>query len=129
MKSSPYICMLALLGSACDGWPGVGGDGGLTSGTSRMEDKSGNLGSACGADVKCNLPLICLTNAPSGLCTKQCASNADCEAAGASCVNAFGGMVCVKNCVSDQMCRTGYACISTGTASVCLQGTTVVTDK
>jgi hypothetical protein len=129
MKPAHYFFILTQLTTACDGWPGVGGDGGLTPGVSHMDDKSGNLGSSCGTDVKCNLPLLCLTTAPSGLCTKQCSSDADCQASGASCVSAFGGLICVKNCVSDQMCREGYSCGSTGSASVCLKETTILPDK
>jgi hypothetical protein len=63
------------------------------------------------------------------LCTKTCASDADCTTAGASCVSAFSaGFICVKNCQSDQMCRDGYACLSGGTALVCLQAPVVSAD-
>jgi hypothetical protein len=84
-----------------------------------MEDRSGNVGSACDSALKCNVPLQCVETLPGGLCTQACMSDADCSAFGASCV-ALAGLVCAKNCQTDQMCREGYACISTGTANVCL---------
>ncbi|MBI5532373.1 MAG: hypothetical protein HY898_06645 [Deltaproteobacteria bacterium] len=129
MRTARFAPLLVLLVAACDHWPGVGGDGGLTPGSYHMEDNSGNIGSACSDSKSCNLPIICVKTAPNGLCTKACTTDSDCAAAGASCVNAFSsGFICVKNCQSDQMCREGYACLSGGSSMVCLKDPLVGAD-
>lgn len=121
----PAVLLVAFI--ACDEWPGLGdGDGGPPA-ASRMEDNSGRLGSSCGSTVTCNQGLTCLTTAPGGLCTKLCASDADCS--GGSCLMAWGGLYCFTTCSSDLMCRSSYSCLSTGMAYVCAPTPATVTDK
>jgi hypothetical protein len=112
--------LLLLAAVACSDWPGVNksSDAGLAGGA-RFDDNSGNLGSSCGSNVKCYPGLTCVTQAPGGLCTKNCSSDADCSGGSCQSVPSWGGMICLKTCASDQMCRTGYRCVSAGRVSVC----------
>lgn len=105
--------------ASCDSWPGLSDAGSGLSGGGRVEQNDGALGSSCSSTgVQCNSGLTCVSSAPSGLCTKVCTSDSDCSAYSAKCTLAFGGMYCIKTCLSDQMCREGYSCLN----SICLQG-------
>ena len=113
------LCWVSLAG--CSDWPGVSKNSGVASAEARIADTSGAIGSSCGSSVKCNSGLICVTQAPDGLCTKSCSSDADCQGASCQLAPAWGGRICMKTCVSDQMCREGYSCVPSGSANVCAQ--------
>ena len=125
MKATTFGWLVVTLAlSACDAWPGVSGDGGVTGGTTQVEDSSGNFGSSCSSSGKaCATGLNCISAAPNGLCTKTCSSDNDCGLYSAKCLLAFGSMLCIKTCASNQMCRPGYTCQTTSSGQVCLQGT------
>ena len=117
------LCMVVLgatLAGACSPWPGVG-DQGFSAGASRIADTSGNIGSECGSSVTCVYGLTCLKNFPSGMCTKTCASTADCSKGSCQLINA--ALLCLPTCFTDQMCREGYVCVPNGDVSVCVPGT------
>jgi hypothetical protein len=114
------LLLVAALAASCKDWPGISKDGGFA-GATRMEDKTGNIGSSCGSEVKCATGLTCVTKAPGGMCTKSCNSDADCVGGSCQLASAWGGMICFKRCQNDQMCRDQYDCVSTGTANICAQ--------
>lgn len=128
MRLVSFAILGALVGLAfplvpgCDEWPGLEGrDGGVVSGASQIEDSSGRLGSSC-SGASCQSGLTCFSGFPGGLCSKTCQSNADCS--GGVCVASSSGLVCLVTCFNDQTCRPGYACQSTGEATVCAPGST-----
>jgi hypothetical protein len=122
LQAAVLVVLFAGCGGSLDssgsGLAGSAGSGPSEGGHS--EDNTGSFGSSCSyTGVKCNVPLICVTMAPDGLCTQLCTSDADCSSYSAKCALAFGAAYCVKTCMSDQMCRDGYACYQ----GLCLQGT------
>jgi hypothetical protein len=117
MRGATTAILAMVAAASCSPWPGLqNSDAGFSGGT-RVADRSGDIGSECGTDVTCAAGLTCLTTAPSGLCTKACASDKDCG--DSSCQVAFGGLFCLPTCASDQQCRDQYACLTDGTVSVC----------
>jgi hypothetical protein len=124
LLSAWSAALASLLVFGCENWPGVSKDSGFAGVGTRVADTSGAIGSSCGTSVRCNTGLTCVTRAPDGLCTKNCMSDADCGGGSCQLVSAWGGLICLKTCVSDQMCREGYSCVSAGTANVCAQGVT-----
>jgi hypothetical protein len=104
---------------SCDSWPGLNGNGGFAAGATQVDDTTGDLGSACGSSVTCQSGLTCATAAPNGYCTKNCSTDSDCGNGSCLPIYAWGGMICLKTCTSDQLCRPSYSCQTTGTASVC----------
>ena len=120
----PIVALVAVLpvAGACSNWPGSSSNDTPLGGAYQIDDTSGALGSSCGSTTACNTGLTCVTTAPGGVCTKVCQSNSDCN--GGICVwyPPWGGLVCFRSCVSDQLCRPLYRCQSTGTDSVCAPG-------
>lgn len=109
---------------ACDSWPGLGGAGGsdasFASGGTQIDDSTGDVGSSCGATAAaCQTGLTCDTSYPNGLCTKTCASSADCL--GGVCVIQTS-FQCFKACTTSATCRTGYSCQDLGFGPACLPG-------
>lgn len=105
--------------ASCDEWPGLSGNNsGGVSGAGRIEDTSGGLGSSCDSTTTCNAGLTCQSGLPGGMCTKSCASDADCL--GGVCV--LTQLICYKACSTDDVCRSSYSCQPSGTASACLPG-------
>ncbi len=115
------VLVSVLAAASCSDWPGSI-DGGAPASSSQLEDVSGLLGSSCGSSVSCLGGLTCVTVAPAGLCTKPCASDADCQQVG-SCqwVPDWGGQICLKRCTSDVSCRPEYSCQVTVSGSVCFE--------
>jgi hypothetical protein len=117
-------CVLLLIWTGCDNWPGVNGskDGGVSGGGStRIEDTSGQIGSACSNGLAtCSTGLTCIDTFPNGMCTRTCQSNSDC--ATGVCLSTAKGTLCMKSCLGDQTCRPSYSCISDGTTSACQPG-------
>lgn len=113
------LLLALLMAAGCDGWPGLEDSGNKEAGapgTSQLEDTSGRFGSSC-SGASCQVNLTCVAGLPGGMCTRECQSNADC--AGGVCVPTGAGLICLPTCLNDQTCRPGYACQSTGDATVC----------
>jgi hypothetical protein len=78
-----------------------------------LED--GTVGASCGS---CDATFSCVSDVPSGYCSKECSSDKECGEAGA-CIQTATVAACFRICESNADCRPKYACVSAGTVSVC----------
>jgi hypothetical protein len=115
--------------------------GAATCGIAPATDKlaPGVAGEACSADMdcqggRCMMSDLLMTSYPSGYCTGNCISDADCGD-GAVCGEAFAGQAgtCYRTCAEDSDCaRDGYRCRASvfppGAAKRCLPGSEPLAD-
>jgi hypothetical protein len=95
-------------GSAGSG--GSGGMGGMGGNSTPVAGGRG-LGAACANNGDCDSDL-CVTEFPSGYCSRACEESTDCEAEGGSCWDLGDSSLCLLNCMAANECRVadGYTC-------------------
>lgn len=86
----------------------------------------GGVGAACSDDTDCLAELICVREAPGGLCTRSCNATTGCPT-GTNCIAiSFGDQTqnaCLPACRNNGQCRSeaGYTCVvlDDGVTRVC----------
>ena len=119
--------LAALPLTACGGGGGGGGGSGNSPGAIGAACSAESAcDAACDGDAECEEATVCLTGAdqPGGLCTRTCATSADCP--GPDAMDALANVCvvdpatslarCVSGCNADGDCRAGYMCRTQGGA-------------